>query len=169
MGLDRVPGKLPKLPSTIVGPSVTKISTSCMDTGIAKSDLHSYRLISVQAPVVSKNFEKIILIYQQLYNYVDKNKLLNVFQCGLPSLHSTMTTLLETTNNWSGNIDNGLLNGVLYIDLKKSSDTIDHAIICENLRITNLIRTPNTFLRPTWLIETRNVMLTEHCLEPANY
>ena len=40
-----------------------------------------------------------------------------------------MTALLESTNNWSINIDNGLLNGVVYIDLKKAFDTIDHAYI----------------------------------------
>ena len=40
-----------------------------------------------------------------------------------------MTALLESTNNWSINIDNGLLNGVVYIDLKKAFDTIDHAIL----------------------------------------
>ena len=48
-------------------------------------------------------------------------------------LHSTTTALLETTNNWSNNIDNGLLNGVLFIDLKKAFDTIDHEIILRKL------------------------------------
>ena len=44
-----------------------------------------------------------------------------------------LTALLETTNNWSINIDSGLLNGVLFIDLKKAFDTIDHEIILRNL------------------------------------
>ena len=48
-------------------------------------------------------------------------------------MHSTTTALLETTNNWSINIDNGLLNGVLFIDLKKAFDTIDHEIILRKL------------------------------------
>jgi len=48
-------------------------------------------------------------------------------------MHSTLTALLETTNNWSINIDKGLLNGVLFIDLKKAFDTIDHEIILRKL------------------------------------
>ena len=96
----------------------------------SKSDLNNYRPISV-LPIVSKLFEKII--YQQPYDYLDKNKLLNTYQSGFRSLHSTMTALLETTNNWSINIDNGLLNGVVYIDLKKAFDTIDHAILLRKL------------------------------------
>ena len=131
----------------IIGPSLTEIFNSYIDTGTfpdewkivkvtpifkkgSKSDLNNYRLISV-LPIVSKLFEKII--NQQLYDYLDKNKLLNIYQSDFRSLHSTMTALLETTNNWSINIDDGLLNGVVYIDLKKAFDTIDHAILLRKL------------------------------------
>ena len=84
------------------------------------------RPISV-LPLVSKVFEKII--YHQLYDYFQENRLLNTYQSGFRSMPSTTTALLETTNNWSINIDNGLLNGVLFIDLKKAFDTIDHEIL----------------------------------------
>ena len=66
-----------------------------------KSDLNNYRPISV-LPTVSKVFKKII--YQELYDYLVKNKLLNIYQSGFRSLHSTMTALLETMNNWSINV-----------------------------------------------------------------
>ena len=82
-------------------------------------------------PLVSKIFEKII--YRQLYDYLQDNSLLNTYQSGFRSMHSTLTALLETTNNWSINIDNGLLNGVLFIDLKKAFDTIDHEITLRKL------------------------------------
>lgn len=71
--------------------------------------------------------------YEELYQYLNDNKLLSSCQSGFRSLHSTLTTLLEATNSWSVNIDNGFLNGVAFVDLKKAFDTIDHEIILRKL------------------------------------
>ena len=80
---------------------------------------------------MAKIFEKII--YDQLYNYLNVNDLLTSCQSGFRSLHSTLTALLEASNNWCVNVDKGLLNGVIFIDLKKAFDTIDHEIILQKL------------------------------------
>ena len=57
----------------------------------------------------------------------------------MTSLHSTLTALLEATNAWSVNITNGLLNGVIFIDLTKAFDTIDQEIILRNYRMSYLM------------------------------
>ena len=54
--------------------------------------------------------------------------LLNSSQSGFRSLHSTLTALLEKNDSWCVNIDRGLLNGVIFIDLKKAFE-IDRDII----------------------------------------
>jgi len=41
--------------------------------------------------------------------------------------------LLEAADALSVNIDNGLLNGVVFIDLTKAFDTIDHEIILRKM------------------------------------
>jgi len=43
--------------------------------------------------------------------------------------HSTATALLETTDNWALNIDKDNVNVVVFLDLKKAFDTVDHTIL----------------------------------------
>ena len=62
----------------------------------SKSDLNNYRPISV-IPTVAKIFEQII--YDQLYQYLNENGLLNSSQSGFRSLHSTLAALLETNDS----------------------------------------------------------------------
>ena len=92
--------------------------------------MNNYRPISVIS-AVAKIFEK--AIYGQLYEYLNENSLLSNCQSGFCSLYSTLTALIEATNDWSINIDRGNLNGVVFIDLKKAFDTIDHEIILRKL------------------------------------
>ena len=146
-GLDRIPSKLLKMAANIVAPSLTSVVSKSILTGIypndwkeakvtplfkkgLKSDPNNYRPISL-IPVVSKVFEKIV--YNKRYHYLDDNKLLLGCQSGFRSLHSTLTALLEVTDAWSVNIDNGLLNGVVFIDLTKAFDTSDHEIILRKM------------------------------------
>ena len=83
-----------------------------------KSDLNDYRPISV-LPVISKLIERVV--FDQFYEYLIVHDLLAVTQSGFRPRHSTQTALLEATNEWYLNIDNGLINGVLFLDLKKLS------------------------------------------------
>ena len=61
---------------------------------------------------IARIFEK--HIYQQLYDYLSRKNILDPRQSGLRSLHSTVTALLDLTNQWCFNLDSGLINGVVF-------------------------------------------------------
>ena len=68
------------------------------------SDLNSYRPISVIS-VIAKVFERII--HDQLYNFLTNEDIISNHQSGFFSLHSTVTALLEATDDWAFNTDRG--------------------------------------------------------------
>ena len=95
------------------------------------NDRSNYRPISV-IPVVAKVFERII--YDRLCVHLTKYNLLSKYQSGFRSLHSTVTALLEATDSWAPNIERGLINVVVFLDLKTAFDTVDHEILLSKLR-----------------------------------
>ena len=90
-----------------------------------KEERGNYRPISVLS-VVSKVFEK--LVYVQINNYLKENNITK-HQSGFKEWYSTAFSLLNITNSWLINMDSGLVNGVLFLDLKKAFDTVDHKLM----------------------------------------
>ena len=94
-------------------------------------DQSNYRPISV-LPVLSRIFEK--LIFNQLYKYLDTNKHLFPKQSGFRRLYSVVTSLLSCTNDWYKNMDTGKYTALVFIDLKKAFDTVDHDILLKKMQ-----------------------------------
>ena len=96
-----------------------------------KKGLNIYRPISV-LPTIARIFEK--LLYEQLYKYFKDNEILRKTQWGFLYKHSTALALNNCTSDWLLNIDRGNVNTVVFLDIKKAFDTIDHSILLINLK-----------------------------------
>ena len=88
--------------------------------------MNNYRPISI-IPVVAKVFERIV--YDQVLAYSNNHNLISNCQSAFRGLHFTATALLEAKDNWAYNIDSGRVNAVVFLDLKKAFDTVDHDIL----------------------------------------
>ena len=94
--------------------------------------MNNYRPISVIS-IIAKVFERIL--YDQLYSFLANEEIITNQQSGFRSLHSTGTALLEATDSWALDTDRGNVNGVVFRDLKKAFDTVDHDVLLGKLSL----------------------------------
>ena len=78
----------------------------------------NYRPISV-LPAITKLIE--FFFVNERYGYLTEHGLLSDSQSGFRPLHSTLTALLDVSNDWFLNMDKGLLNVVIFLYLKRLS------------------------------------------------
>ena len=95
-----------------------------------KLSLSNYHPISL-LPVPSKTLERAVC--KELVQHLTDNHLLYPLQSGFRIRHSTATALLHCTNDWYAALDRGLLVGVLFLDVSKAFDAVDHSLIVRKL------------------------------------
>ena len=92
--------------------------------------LTNYRPISI-LPACSKLLEK--HVKEQLSNHLESNSLLHSHQSGFRSKHSTQSLLLYCTDRWYKALDNKELIAVLFLDVSKAFDTVNHPLLLSKL------------------------------------
>ena len=87
-------------------------------------------------PALSKILERIV--HSQLYEHIDKHNILSNAQFGFRKGHSTSSCILNLLDTVYKNVENNKLTGVIFLDLKKAFDTVDHNILLNKLRKLNI-------------------------------
>ena len=99
------------------------------------TDYDNYRPISV-LPTLGKLLER--LVHGQSTNYLKTRNLLCEEQSGFREGRSTATCLSEFLHTIYVGIDQGRACGVLFLDLAKAFDSVDHLIFLEKLKLLGL-------------------------------
>ncbi len=147
-GLDQISAKLLKDSASTIASSLMKIFNASLFSQtfpdiwkkgkiipLFKSNdptsPNNYRPITI-LPILSKIMERIV--HKQIYKYLQEHKLITSEQFGFHPYLSTNVALTRVTEEILSNMDNKLITGAVFIDLRKAFDTVDHSLLIVKLK-----------------------------------
>jgi len=109
------------------------------------TDLDNYRPISA-LPVVSKLLEQAV------------HQLLSSFQCGFRANHSTEFAAVAFSDYVRRGMDQSLLTGAVFIDLRKAFDSVDQDLLIRKLQSIGLKSTELNWFK-SYLLDRKQVRI----------
>jgi retron-type reverse transcriptase len=121
-----------------VVPEIFKISrvTPVYKSGVT-TELGNYRPIAIISPF-SKVLER--LVYNQVFSFIEKQKIIFEYQFGFRKGHSTEHAILETIEYLKTAIDENKVTCAIFLDFSKAFDTIDHKILLDKMNSYGICR-----------------------------
>ena len=95
----------------------------------------NYRPISL-LPACSKLLER--CVNEQLTSHLHSNNLVFPLQSGFRPRHSTQTLLLHCTDSWYKALDRKQFVGVVFLDISKALDSVNHDLLFAKLSLLGL-------------------------------
>ena len=178
-GVDKLSGRFLKDGANILAKPISAICNLSISQGVfpnackvaklkpifkkgKKTDPSNYRPISL-LPSISKIIERVI--HDQTNAFLSDEDILYNYQSGFRGNHSTNLCLSFLTDKVLKGFDEGLLTGMILIDLQKAFDTIDHEILLQKLKAIkfskNIIKWLKSYLSERiFLVNIENKLLT---------
>ncbi len=97
-----------------------------------KSECNKFRPITILC-TLSKLLER--HVHDSFYKFLQNNHFLYLAQSECCALHSCETTLTKIIDKWTSNMEKGLLNGVVLLDLRKAFDLVDNDVLLHKLSL----------------------------------
>ena len=117
----------------VIFPSELKLAKVVPIFKSGESDkVPNYRPISVLS-FLSKIFEKIM--YNNVVNFMDKNDTFYTYQFGFRKSHSTQHVIITFVDKIISSLDSDDLIIRVFLDLKKTFDTVNHQILLKNCTV----------------------------------
>ena len=179
-GPDGLSARILKIAAAAIAGSLTKLFNVSLTTGDFPMDWKkanvypvfksgdpclrtNYRPISVLS-IIAKVFETVV--HQQVTSYFISNNLFAKAQSGFRSGHSTQDVLLRVTEDWKLALDDDNLVGIMFIDLSKAFDSIDHSLltVLRNCLLMDSIRFLYSGSPPTCLTDSSTWFWTTYTL-----
>ena len=95
------------------------------------NDPNDYRPISI-LPLISKCIEN--SVNEQLTDFFESNKILSIHQYGFRKNHSTTYLTLDMFDKIFDSKSKGNTPAIIFLDIKKAFDTVDHKVLIEKLK-----------------------------------
>ena len=127
--------------------------------------ISNYRPISL-LPSLSKVYERVI--FDQLFQYMSNNNLLNISQYGFRPGHSTELAALELMDRLCKDMDQGLIPANIYIDLSKAFDTLVHEILLKKLAYYGVVGIAQTLFKEYLTERFQYVQFNDSCSSKKN-
>ena len=122
----------------------------------------NYRPVAL-LPIFSKILERAVFL--QMVKYLESNHLLNPNHHGCRQGHNTATALLQMYDQWLEEVENGMMVGVMLVDLSAAFDMVDHDILIKKLELYGLDNQSLSWMK-SYLSSRSQVVMVDGCLSP---
>ena len=181
-GADNIPAKFLQLSATLISEPLSIFVNSAFTLGLFPDNLKTAKVVPVHKtgdkcnpsnyrPIsllttFSKVFEK--LMYSRAEAFLNKHSLIAPTQHGFRAGHSTIHALTDVITSIYDNINTNQHTGLIFLDIKKAFDTVNHKILIQKLEHYGIRGTTTDFFK-SYLSDRKQFVILDHTIHSKIY